>query len=127
MKKLLFLILLCFSIARAETLDPPTFYYELSSFPGTANEIIRSAILPASGLHTIGLTEAPGTRADFSLEWYLDDKTTVLQNTSFTNQSSTADVATRAQVLSNWAKVSCLPSATGTITAVVYGSHGSER
>lgn len=123
----IFLVFLLSSVAYAETLDPPTFYYELSAFPATANETVSSNILSASGLHTIGLTEAPGAQADWSIDWYLDDKTTVFQSTSFTNQSSTSDVDARAQVLSNWGKIYCTPAANHTLTAVIYGSHGSER
>ena len=127
MKNLLLIAALCFSLANAETLDPPTFYWELNSSPLTVNETVSSNILNASGLHSIHLTEAPGTQADWTVDWYLDDKTTVFASNSFLNQGSTADVNSRLPVLSNWARIYVYPASTRTTSAVVYGSWGSEQ
>lgn len=118
--------LLIVSVLNAEILDPPTFYYELNSFPATTNELVSSNILSASGMHAMHLTEAPGVQADWQVVWYLDDKSTAFRTSDFTNQSATSDVRSSTAVLSNWARVYCNPAVTGNISAVVYGSWGSE-
>ena len=126
-RNIVLIIALIVSSAYADEFDPPTIYWELNSSPITVNEIVSSNILLASGVHTLHLSEAPGTQADVFVDWYLDDKSTIFQSNNFLNQSSTADVNTRVPVLSNWAKIYIIPAATQTTSLVVYGSWGAEH
>lgn len=127
LKTLLILSLLLLSTASAESLDPPTFYYELNAQTITANDIVSSNMTSTNGLLSISLTEAPGTQCDVWLDWYLDDKTTSFQSTYFANQSATVDVNRSISVLSRWARVNVLSKATQAHTLAVYGTHGGEK
>ena len=117
-------IFIC-SVAHAFSMTPPTVLQSWSD-PLTVNAVSSSATLNVGGIQRIKLSEAPGSSANVSVSFFLEDGTTEVQNLNFTNSDSTADVDAQVNVLAKKAVVYVLPLVTQTYTAVVYGSHGGD-
>ena len=123
--KYLLAALLLASTAQAFSVSPPTVFQSWND-PLTVNEQMASVTVNTIGLNRLKLSEAPGSSADVTVEFFLEDGVTSVQRIDFANDDTTADIDSQIQVITKKAVIYITPRVTNTYTACVYGVAGGD-